>query len=104
MSETEIPQGVLEIAREYATRGAELLDEERPGWAEEIDRKRLDMGSPYTCILGQLYGSYGAGLYALRSRFSFNLGFSVISRCELRSPVLNQVWDELIEERLAVPV
>ena len=38
MSETEIPQLVLQEARECATRGAELLDKRRPGWAAEIDR------------------------------------------------------------------
>jgi hypothetical protein len=47
-------------------RGAALLDEKRPGWAREIALDRLAMNSCFNCVLGQVYGSYFAGLDALQ--------------------------------------
>ena len=105
MSETEIPQRVLQETQERATRGAEFLDERRPGWVAKIDRKRLDMLSSRDCILGQLYGDYEDGLHALRPLSRTDLGFSVTSM-ESRGvyfPALRKAWLKLIEERLAVP-
>jgi hypothetical protein len=36
-------------------RGAALLDEREPGWAEKIDLDTLDLSSSCGCVLGQLY-------------------------------------------------
>ena len=39
--------------------GMDLLNKVRPGWINQVDLRLLDMGgSPYQCILGQLYGDY----------------------------------------------
>ena len=35
--------------------GMAWLTEHWPGWRERIDRTRLDMGSIYWCILGQVF-------------------------------------------------
>lgn len=40
---------------ERVRRGAALLDEKYPGWADRIELDRLDLGSCTTCVLGQLY-------------------------------------------------
>lgn len=42
------------IARVRAARGAAFLDIEKPGWYSLIDLTKLDMGSSYHCVLGQL--------------------------------------------------
>ena len=43
-------------AAQAVAKGATLLDQQVPGWAERIDLPMLDIGSCYHCILGQLYG------------------------------------------------
>lgn len=50
---------------EEAARGAALLDEKNPGWADRIDLSALSMGNPDRCILGQLYGGFLTALVAL---------------------------------------
>jgi hypothetical protein len=40
---------------ERIARGAALLDEKLPGWVDQIDLDRLDLGSPCRCILGQTW-------------------------------------------------
>ena len=93
----------LREARERATRGAELLDEKRPGWAAAIDRKRLDMGSVCNCVLGQLYKDFSDGLNAICSYATVvDVGF--VRSSEVCCPTLKKAWLELIEERLTVPV
>jgi hypothetical protein len=49
---------VSDDLREAIRREAARLDVVRPGWAAEIDRKRLDMTSSTDCIYGQLFGNY----------------------------------------------
>jgi hypothetical protein len=48
-----------------AGRGAALLDEHNPGWREKLQRL-IYFPDSFDCPLGQLYGSYGAGVRALR--------------------------------------
>jgi hypothetical protein len=55
----------LTTAEERAARGAALLDTRYPGWEQLIDRDTLIMQYCDVCILGQLYGSYSAGLRAI---------------------------------------
>lgn len=45
--------------------GMELLDIEAPGWREEIDLEKLNLGDCESCILGQLFERYTLGLFAL---------------------------------------
>lgn len=48
-----------------AAAGAALLDQRRPGWHQQVDRGRLDLEDWRADILGQLYGSFGAGVHKL---------------------------------------
>jgi hypothetical protein len=45
----------MSTVAERVARGAALLDEREPGWAERIDLGRLDVMSECRCVLGQLY-------------------------------------------------
>lgn len=41
--------------------GALLLDSWRPGWADEVNLKRLDMLDPNDCVIGQVFGDFDEG-------------------------------------------
>lgn len=44
----------MPTAHELVARGAELLDEKLPGWADQIDLDSLNMAVSCNCVLGQL--------------------------------------------------
>lgn len=46
-------------------RGVELLDERLPGWRKRVNADDLSLSSDCDCILGQLFGSYDAGVELL---------------------------------------
>lgn len=54
-----------QAASERVAKGAALLDEIKPDWRNGIDLERFNIHSSQLCILGQLFGSYIDGLYAL---------------------------------------
>lgn len=118
--------------REYVVRGAQLLDQVRPGWERDIDTERLDVSSVLNCPLGQLYGDYHTGVDAIRSTLELpkkreepfsseewmviinklrDHGFccnSVESVTGIRwaadMDLLTETWKNLIENRLAVGI
>lgn len=57
--------------------GAAVLDEHRPGWAEEINLDTLRILSCTECVLGQVYGRYGVGLKELGITAGDKYGFAV---------------------------
>jgi hypothetical protein len=48
--------------RTRAAAGAALLDQRLSGWHQQIDPERLDLEDWRSDVLGQLYGSFGAGV------------------------------------------
>lgn len=60
---------------EHVRKGAELLDEQRPGWHRRINLNMLDVGSPTRCVLGQCYGGYYKGLAKLGLESGHTHGF-----------------------------
>lgn len=62
-------------------RGAALLDEQRPGWRDEIDVETLDLASECDCILGQLHGDYleGVDMLDLNLPDRVACGFDILS-------------------------
>lgn len=44
-----------------APKGAALLDEKMPGWADKIDLDELQLNDQCNCVLGQVYGGYDDG-------------------------------------------
>ena len=53
-----------------AAAGAALLDQRRPGWHHQVDGDRLDLEDWRADVLGQLYGSFGAGVHKLTGGLS----------------------------------
>jgi hypothetical protein len=79
-----------------ARRAAERLDVVRPGWYRRVDRLTLNMASLYNCVLGQVFGSYVAGVKLLFGArlfepelLAFNGGFPV------------ELWLAEVDARLA---
>lgn len=92
-----------------AERGGTFLDVQNPGWYNRIDCASLDIGSGQHCVLGQLYGNFIKGLYALRL---FNDGGSILDHIadygfgshvafndHDRFGQLNEQWREVIAKR-----
>lgn len=44
--------------------GIKFLDRVDAGWRAKIDTELLNIGNPYGCVFGQLYGTFGKGLWA----------------------------------------
>lgn len=80
--------------------GVEYLNKNRgPGWVEEIDLGRLNMGSCSYDILGQLYGDYGASPLGSDYKTLIELGFGDNGS---RYHVLTVEWRETITKLLSV--
>lgn len=45
--------------------GAKFMDFQLPSWAQKIDLTTFDIDSPTQCVLGQIFGSYHEGRFAL---------------------------------------
>jgi hypothetical protein len=96
-------------------RGAKLLDKRGPPkWAARIDVEQLNLASPCACVLGQLYGTYYAGVQVMGEWVSSPTaaGFNVSALAEgghFREPeeravefdALRVAWTAAIRERQA---
>ena len=105
----------LDAARGRAARGAELLDDQDPGWAARIDPGALALGDGAACVLGQLWGEYRRGLGRARvidlssapTRFvsPVDLGFQAASDLgdaaeDLDYTLLTRAWREQLAARV----
>jgi hypothetical protein len=98
-------------ARRRARAGASVLDGKDPGWAERIDRGRLNMASLHNCIIGQLSGADEGGDRAYDAyveRLGLSLhgqvdhGFLLLAEDHdpLAYELLCLAWDAEIDQRL----
>ncbi len=86
-------------------RGAELLDEWKPGWWKTINTEFLDMEDENLCILGQLFGSFGEEKFIRKTlrveeswiTFSVKYGFDLWGLDEV--PALTASWLKRIQQR-----
>jgi hypothetical protein len=78
-------------------RGAMVLDEHAPGWHQRIDLEKLDISSPFRCVLGQVFGHYIEGLVSLNMGASQPFGFAATAYDE--NPALTGLWRALISQR-----
>lgn len=102
----------MTTATQAAAKGAALLDEEIPGWADRIDLPTLDLGSCTRCVLGQLFSSgrsgweapYALGLHhlSLSVREAVGHGFTTNS-AEVTWPQLGEAWADEVLRRQRVP-
>lgn len=63
-----------DLIRGRVARGAQLLDDNIPGWRDSIDKRRLNLCDAHGCILGQLHDE---GPFATQSGYAIgskNLG------------------------------
>lgn len=91
--------------------GAAWLDENKPGWVDQIDLDRLDMYERPDCILGQLYGNFNNvaqyfGDEPTEERplshdaaVSFGFFAANLERCEEEYAILQSAWKRLITTR-----
>lgn len=77
--------------------GATLLDENRPGWANEIDLDILHLTSTTHCILGQLYREYMNGIEELGIITGLDYGFC--AHWSYEYPTLTEMWRDTINKR-----
>ena len=90
-------------------RGARLLDEIQPGWADDINLRVFDVMSCSKCILGQLYHDFWQGqslltekgyschLHAFDTDMNWhNCGYM---HCQEQAEILNDEWQSAIKER-----
>lgn len=84
--------------------GATFLDANVPGWWKKIDLEKLDISSPFDCIIGQLYGRCYYGLEVLGCLLGCcenkdNLGFALSVYCKDTYCILTKIWKNLIQQR-----
>lgn len=86
-------------------KGAEFLDDIRPGWEDEIDIESLDMGYCRICILGQLYGTFGKGVINAmpgkdgKPEEAVHYGFDILNSYEENYSDLGFYWIQEIKQR-----
>ena len=74
--------------------GADLLDLKMPGWRDRIRVSALDMGACRRCILGQLFGVYVRGVWALRCN---GHGYGFLATSAEESKLLPIYWRRQLE-------
>ena len=104
----------LDAARARAARGAALLDDRDPGWADRVDLGTLRLSDGTACVLRQLSGGSRRGLRArvldlssAPSRFvsPIDLGFQAVGDLgeaaeDLDYALLTRAWrDEVVARR-----
>lgn len=89
----------------YADRvraGVALLDEKVPGWHERIDLDRFAMNSCARCVLGQLFGGFVVGAFAVGLDMSGSdevaAGFD-LAWGEVGYRTLTRLWRYVIRQR-----
>lgn len=95
---------------EEIARGAEWLDEVKPGWELKIDLGNFSITSACNCVLGQLFGDYDDGVeYHTRlaprykAQWPGSCGFVVSDYRSERYQAwkqLNDEWVDFIKARL----
>src|SRR5690349_12001578 len=94
------------LARQAVWRGAAFLDERLPDWWQRVNPATLRIESAFHCVLGQLYGTFLEGTWALRLEAGDGRRYGFL--CQSRStptggssdePSLNEAWRELVGRR-----
>lgn len=84
---------------ERAARGAALLDEMCPGWADRVDLDILDMNDCDDCIVGQVFEDYREGLedlgFDLERDDEYDFGFDLDDEAYKPSLTRAEAWHAL---------
>ncbi|MCF6467337.1 hypothetical protein FAF44_02770 [Nonomuraea sp. MG754425] len=112
----------LDTIRAHVERGAAVMDAQRPGWAELIDKDTFNIGDCAACVLGQSYENdtaydegfdnpFEAGAFELfGDAYGFDNnapvliehGFSAPAGAEEVFAALDDEWLRVINERRTV--
>lgn len=77
-------------------RGARLLDEKRPGWAEKVDVAQLNMASASRCVLGQVAQAEGTHYHGLFTKLFNSDSYNEVAHgLALRDGANNENWAAL---------
>ena len=96
-----------QIHKHRVARGAHLLDQYNPGWADKINLTIFDISSAQRCIVGQLYPTYLQGLGSLRlflhkdiygETYGFNYDNLHKENSKIRD-LLNTCWRKEVKTR-----
>lgn len=81
--------------------GGRYLDSVSPGWWDEIDAENLNINDHHMCCLGQLYGSYATGVFALNLSpdEAVAYGFAVMPQDGAQ---LSEIWRKEVSIKKAV--
>ncbi len=90
--------------------GAALLDAKKPGWRDLVNLDLLDIGSCTQCILGQIFGSFAAGVMELGLKYTREdiegKGFGIWAdpassqaHRTLRFKIATNLWKDEIESK-----
>jgi hypothetical protein len=88
------------VAQRQVKRGAELLDDQSPGWYTLVDLDILDLGSSRKCVLGQVFGYFHIGKDSLNIKLAEPYGF--VPETYLMPDTQRTIaWEEEVTKRLA---
>lgn len=93
-----ISQKIRDELLRRVQKGAALLSEKEPNWAERINLKGLRQSGCESCVLGQVYGYFHKGLDALEVSSPVEYGFAA-EEFEFY-PTLDELWKDEIAWRL----
>ena len=94
-------QHIEEAVRMEAT----FLDSAIPDWPKRIHPAALDMRDCHECVLGQLYGSYSEGFWALRRCLvpAYNAPFYGQESDEAWAEFCGDCWRAEVARRIVAP-
>ena len=85
----------MKIAERVA-KGVMLLDEKQPDWRDSVDVERFNIHCIFSCLLTQVFGSWGEGKHELSlrdGRHAAEYGFELAELGFSREDVeLNDEW------------
>ena len=89
---------VDEELKSRVQRGIALLDEHVPGWEDKVDVMRLVLSSANSCVLGQVFDDYSAGVERLElsEEDASDHGFLLGSSDGYTYRELTAVWQETL--------
>jgi hypothetical protein len=83
------------MLRRAVSRGIAVLDEHNPAWRRRIRWKKLNIGTPKQCLLGQLFESFSEGRRALGLTIEEAIAHGFDTETYQYYPALTGLWCEM---------
>lgn len=91
-----------DLLTKRASRGAAWLDQEKPGWAKQIQTERLDISEASCCVIGQIFGDFNDWFPTHKHTFVLRHGFDCTHRKGKNFDKLTKAWRAEVDRRLTV--